>query len=849
MVNFDRLISRRSQPTVVEPRQLFQTLQRHRSYEYLRDVQGDVLDEWYKRRDEQDLVIKMNTGSGKTLVGLLLLWSRLKEGKGPALYLCPNNHLASQVRREADALGIRHVDFEDDNRFPPEFSDSSSILITNVYKLFNGLSVFRVADRPNPVKVGSILVDDAHTCISIAREQFTASFPRDSEVGSRIFNFFEGALREQSVGIFSDIEDGRSDAVLQVPYWSWQSRVRDVARLLSNNSNSKELRYIWPFLRIGEVLNNSSSAISSQKVEIAPRLLPIELVPSFDNAPYRVYMSATLVDDAGLIRHFGAKPSSVLEPIHPKVGGDIGERLIISPPLVDWRIEETTTMDLVKEIRSRHQVNVVVLAPSWRRASQWETEDSIGGRRADIAQTVGQLCSSSANLAVFANRYDGIDLPDEACRILVVDEVPQEHLLVNLIEASARRQSPFLRQQVAQRIEQGMGRGVRSRADYCIVLLTGRNLVSFVTEVDNQSFFTEETKQQIDLGKQLTSELKKQVAGDEVSNAYQAILKLVGQCLDREPGWLEYHEGELHGIGGSRSSDSSSLTLANIELRAWRHASSAQYDRAAEEIGRIFAEGTELSAEDTGWYLQMQAQYLNHIDINAAQEKQLKAHELNRNLLRPLSGINYRKIQLKMTNQATRILEWIKQSNDSNALVSRANLVFGNLAFGVDYESFEKAFHELATIVGFQSQRPDKESGSGPDVLWRMDNGHYLIVEAKNQVDLSRRKIFKSEAEQLDHHVVWFKQHYVDESYTPILIHPSVTLESDAYVEPDTRILQYQDLQRIVEAVRRFVGALAAKPADQWTALGIANELQAYKLRSRDFLHLYLVRKARQVNR
>ena len=95
MVNFERLISRANQPVVVEPRSLFQTLQTDNQYEYLRDVQGDVLDEWYRRRDEKDLVIKMNTGSGKTLFGLVILWSRLKEKKGPALYLCPNTHLVS----------------------------------------------------------------------------------------------------------------------------------------------------------------------------------------------------------------------------------------------------------------------------------------------------------------------------------------------------------------------------------------------------------------------------------------------------------------------------------------------------------------------------------------------------------------------------------------------------------------------------------------------------------------------------------------------------------------------------------------------------------------------------------
>ena len=300
MVNFGQLISQHSQPTVVEPRQLFQTLQRDRNFEYLRDVQGDVLDEWYNRRNEQDLVIKMNTGSGKTLVGLLLLWSRLKEGKGPALYLCPNNHLVSQVRREADALGISHVEFAEDNLFPAEFSDGTSILVTVVHRLFNGRSLFKVADRPNPVKVGSILIDDAHSCINIARQQFSASISRQSEIGQQIWSFFDSALRQQSVGVYADISQGRGNGCLQVPYWSWEQRVGDVAELLSTHADSEELRFKWPFLKIGEVLSNSSAVISGDRIEIAPRLLPIELVPSFDNAAHRVYMCVCLISLADI---------------------------------------------------------------------------------------------------------------------------------------------------------------------------------------------------------------------------------------------------------------------------------------------------------------------------------------------------------------------------------------------------------------------------------------------------------------------------------------------------------------------------------------------------------------------
>ena len=182
------LNSQSKQPVVIEPEAIVSdTSKSYKQHEYLRDVQGDVLDEWHRRRDERDLVIKMNTGSGKTLVGLILLSSKLKEGCGPALYLCPNRHLASQVRREADSLGIPHVDFESSNLFPPEFHNSTHILITTVQRLFNGLSVFRVANRPNPVKVGALLVDDAHACINIALEQFTATLPKNSQAGEAVF--------------------------------------------------------------------------------------------------------------------------------------------------------------------------------------------------------------------------------------------------------------------------------------------------------------------------------------------------------------------------------------------------------------------------------------------------------------------------------------------------------------------------------------------------------------------------------------------------------------------------------------------------------------------------------------
>ncbi len=69
-LDFGRLTGPSAADTEVHPRDIFAALPARSSrYEYLRDVQREVFDEWYERRSEGDLVIKMNTGNGKTLVG------------------------------------------------------------------------------------------------------------------------------------------------------------------------------------------------------------------------------------------------------------------------------------------------------------------------------------------------------------------------------------------------------------------------------------------------------------------------------------------------------------------------------------------------------------------------------------------------------------------------------------------------------------------------------------------------------------------------------------------------------------------------------------------------------------
>ena len=67
-INFKNLGTPSPDGGLIIPREIFNALPSKVSkLDYLRESQGVVLDRWFERRTERDLVIKMNTGGGKTL--------------------------------------------------------------------------------------------------------------------------------------------------------------------------------------------------------------------------------------------------------------------------------------------------------------------------------------------------------------------------------------------------------------------------------------------------------------------------------------------------------------------------------------------------------------------------------------------------------------------------------------------------------------------------------------------------------------------------------------------------------------------------------------------------------------
>ena len=163
------------------------------------------------------------------------------------------------------------------------------------------------------------------------------------------------------------------------------------------------------------------------------------------------------------------------EYITPESANDIGARLIIFPKFINSAISEVEIKEKVEEIAEKY--NVVILVPSFSRARFWDESGERTVQKGNIDEIVEELKSGKyIGKTIFVNRYDGIDLPGDSCRLLVVDGLPPLNSIKDRYIQSVAPESTILLREQIQRIEQGMGRGVRSNDDTCCIVLMGDEL-------------------------------------------------------------------------------------------------------------------------------------------------------------------------------------------------------------------------------------------------------------------------------------------------------------------------------------------------------------------------------------
>lgn len=392
----------------------------------------------------------MNTGGGKTLVGLLVARSWLNEGVSPIAYLVPDKFLADQVREEAERLGIK---ITTDPR-SPEYARGTAVLVHVFTKLFNGHSVFGVTSsrgRLAACALGGVIIDDAHACLNQADTVFRLIVGAGSDPYNSLMKLFEDDIKSQAPNIYMDLKNRRAGAWQHIPHWAWQEKIERVLEILNPLSESDELKWAWPL--VVDELSFCTAVITTDSFEIQPPVHPVGSLQGFDQAKRRLYLTATLADDSVLVRDFAADPDTISRPIVPASAGDIGDRMILMPQQLLPSLDDLTAREFVVQLAAER--NVVVIVPSHERANWWRKDAQLVLDKTNINKGVESLRDNpKLGLVVLINRYDGIDLPGDACHVLVLDGLPEAmDGIEKLGETWMHGSSVMLARQV-QRLEQ-----------------------------------------------------------------------------------------------------------------------------------------------------------------------------------------------------------------------------------------------------------------------------------------------------------------------------------------------------------------------------------------------------------
>lgn len=829
MIDFGSLVGAKPEEVSYDLEKFYGALDVKGTHTEPRPAQREALKALTARQGEKDLVLKVSTGAGKTTVGLLYLYGFMQVSREPGVFLCPTVQLVDQVLEEAQRLGIQARHYQAGQTYPPqECVRGDAVLVCTYEKLFNAKSTFARSDVA--LIPHAIVLDDAHAGVENIRKQFTLTV--SGEAYTKLLTLLAPTCKRYHPTKWIDIENHDPNALLEVPHWIWTDVHGEAQALLHAFAATPGFMFVWPYLR--DTLRLCRCVISGDSAEISPEVLPTEQVRSFAQAAHRLFMSATLADDSLLTRELGVAPSATSNPIRPPSDRGLGERMILAPSLVDTNLDRGYVMDLCADLAKDY--NVVVLTSSGQLASDWVAKGATYFADDTFAEGVKKLRDSHSGLrfAVFAQRFDGVDLPDDACRVLVIDGVPHGSGLIDKVDSEMTVTPGGTRNRTIFRIEQGMGRPVRSHADFAVVLLAGPDLTTYVGRKDVLSAMTHDSRNQLNLCIDLADMVRKSSGG----NPDSAIRQVINQCLQRDAGWKTYYNHKIREAPKKNIAvDAAKINLADQERAAHVMATNNVLVDAVTTFNKAIHEA-KLDGEELGIYLQRLSRIAYLSDPPAAMKLQQGARELNRTLAIP-PALPIKPPVLGGKTVAEKMLAWFDKFANPNAAVLEAKRIADALDFDRPAKKVEAALKQLGEALGADSSRPDEEYHEGPDNLWFWGN-HAFVIEAKSG---NENTLHKKDSGQMHDSLKWTKDSYPQfaERLRPIVVAKVTKVDNDAHYPNETRVLTQDTCNVMANSLHQLTQKLANMGPIFRTPDVILGEMHAFALHPDQFLQRHTV--------
>lgn len=789
MINFGSLAKTSGGEIPATLEDLFKQLDRKATHTGLRAAQLAAMSALDSQLNQQDVIIKLSTGSGKTVIGLLYAEMMRRKYKGePVAYLCPTHQLTEQVVETGRLIGVKVSTFPKDG-LPYDAMRGEAVLACTYDKLFTANSVF----ESRSIRPSAIIMDDVHAGAERIKKSYTVELP--SEVFIQLRALLWPLCEATDAAIWDGIMKDDAGSVYEVPYWVWAQVWPEVVKLVAPVKDQPPLLFTWG--NIARYLELARCCISGVSAEVALAIPPVEEVTAYAGAKHRLFMSASIKDSSGLITVLGCASAAYERLIEPKEDEGAGERMILPTSLINAESKKIEIASACANLAK--QTNVVVLTTSAAQAKTWTDAGAVLSQGVDFDESLEKLRTTTNNFVVFAQRFDGVDLPDDACRVLVIDGVPGGERVIDHVDAYRQKDSPEYEVRTVTKFEQALGRAVRSSADYAAVLLVGADIAAFIGRKNVSALLEERTRLQVELGRDLAC------MPDHDGKSIGVVIQDLAQALlSRNEDWKHAHTTRVK-VGGKplRGAALTPYEECALAMReAWNCAKAKNFHGAV--IRLRGAANMSLHPIQKAELLYWLAAYQNQFDPGQASEVYKTVFGLNTKFQRP-QQIADRKFA-RLSEQGVALCQVFEIYGSANAALARIDEVKAKLVFGNSAETVERGLFELGVLLGATSSRPEKETGRGPDVLWLFDDCG-ACIEAKSE---KTAPIHKSDASQLLLSGNWCEEKLVTGTPKPVLVFATnvSTADRSEDIAFGPRLMAEADLMNIVDRLRMVVLSL-----------------------------------------
>jgi len=809
------------------PEELFRTLKRSHKVPHLWSHQADLLRNYANHLGKPNIALELPTGAGKSLVGLLVAEFRRQVHDERVAYLCPTRQLAGQVHSQASEYGVPTVLLTGKQKeYPPgdfaAYNTAARIAITTYSGVFN--------TSPRIDNAQCVILDDAHAAETYIANLWSVQILRAESAYEHIFELFIDVLPDALV---FDINNGKKESTYagSVGIVDPPSAAERADRLRGIMESNPEANFAFAWSVVKEHLGACHIYINQSEVLIRPLWPPSMTHKPFSEATQRVFMSATLGDGGDLERATGVRKIHRL-PLPP--GWErhgTGRRLILIPDLT-LHPEEVNQVaaDFAKE-----PGRLLILTTDARRMGRIENgwlRDS--GKQVLHAQDIESgMCVFTDNDAaalVLTNRYDGIDLPDDTCRRMVIDDHPdainlQEKFLTQRLGANA-----LLRERIRSRVTQAMGRCTRNDRDYATILVLGHRLAKFLTEKNVRASMHPVLQAELDFG-----------IGNSTEQTADGFLTLIAEFRTHE-----WEAAETHLLNASEEAVRKKDPIADIlsgvvddELSYVYAAWEGDWDGATTYARRVIDQlegGPELKPYQALWY---------YVAANAtARTKAAFGDEQGRlvdDLLQraaacaPAISSFLRRSNSPVASPTDDALASLASRNSARNLAKLGHIgsQFSKHAQNVKTQlasnvaaTFESGLDALGTLLGFEVGVSVGRKDAAPDSVWTLDHTFVIGWEAKSD-ETEGGALSVATLRQARGHTEWIKRHFklADTSGVSIVLtSPRSQLDRSAEIFTDelsylsTKTVQILacEVARVLGDVRQVAGnASETRVADE----------------------------------